>query len=330
MKTLVISGYGIRLRYRKGLILVESKDGKHEIPLFDVDQLVIATSGVWFSSKLVRKLVEHGVDLVVLDSRGLPAGRVYPPFVSRTVETRRMQYLAHNDWRGVHVIKEIVYSKLANQAGLLKRYYYYTRIQDLRDASNRISELALKVRNLEGGINDVCEKARLIEAEAAKLYWPSYALLLPRDLGFNGRDQDSSDPVNMSLNYAYGILYSECWRAIVLAGLDPYAGFLHVDRSGKPVLVFDFVESFRFIADSVLLGLFRHGWKPVISNGFLNHESRSKIIGAMNKFLDGSRIVYGDETSITLRQALKKTAYKLASFLRGESGFEGFVYRWVE
>lgn len=327
---MIISGYGIRLRYRKGLILVESKNGNQEMPLFDIDQVVIATSGVWFSSKLVRKLIENGVDLVILDSRGMPAGRVYPPYVSRTVETRRMQYLAHRDWRGVHVVKEIVYSKLANQAGLLRRYYYYTHIQDLRDASSKISELAIKARNLEGDIESVSERNRLIEAEAARLYWPSYAMLLPRDLGFNSRDQDSSDPVNMSLNYAYGILYTECWKAIVLAGLDPYAGFLHVDRSGKPVLVFDFVESFRFIADSVLLNMFRRGWRPVINNGLLDYESRSRIIDSVNRYLDESRVAYGDETSITLRQAIKKTAYRLTSFLRGESGFEGFVYRWTK
>lgn len=330
MKTLTITGYGVRLRYRKGLIVVESKNSSQEIPVFDIDQVIIATSGVWFSSKLIRKLIEQGVDVVILDSRGLPSGRVYPPYVNRTVETRRMQYLAYSDWRGVHVVKEVVCSKLANQAGLLRRYYYYTRIQDLRDASSSISELAVKARDLEGDIRSVSERARLMEAEGARVYWASYAILLPRELGFNGRDQDSDDPVNASLNYAYGILYSECWRAIVLAGLDPYAGFLHVDRSGKPVLVFDFVESFRFIADAVLLNMFRRGWRPVINNGLLDYESRARIIESMNKYLDETRVSIGDEALVTLRQAIKKTAYKLASFLRGETSFEGFVHRWMD
>lgn len=328
MRTLIISGYGVRLRYRKGLIQVESKTSKQEIPLFDIDQIIVTTSGVWLSSKLIRKLVEHGVDFIVLDSRGIPAGRLYPPYVNRTVDTRRMQYLAYKDWRGIHIVREIIYSKLANQAGLLKRYYYYTRIEELREASSKISELSIRARELDGNYEVVVEKGRLIEAEAARIYWPSYSLLLPRDLGFPGRDQDSSDPVNISLNYAYGVLYTECWRSLVLAGLDPYAGFLHVDRSGKPVLVFDFVESFRFIADSTLLNMFRHGWRPVIINGLLDYESRSRIINTMFRYLDKTQVVYGDESSVTLRQAIKKTAYMLASFLRGESNFEGFVYRW--
>ena len=34
-------------------------------------------------------------------------------------------------------------------------------------------------------------------------------------------------------------------RALVLAGLDPYAGFIHVDRPGKPSLALDLIEEFR-------------------------------------------------------------------------------------
>jgi CRISPR-associated protein Cas1 len=329
LNTLLVTGYGVRLRYRKGLVVVETRSGeKQEIPLANLDQVLIATSGVWFSSKLVRKLVEHGVDLVVLDSRGYPVGRVYPPFVNRTVETRRAQYLAYSTHRGVHVAREIVYAKLANQSSLLRKYYYYTGMQELREASSRISSIALKVRELEGTLVDLKEKLRVLEAEAARVYWSSYALLLPKELGFDGRDQDSLDPVNISLNYAYGLLYGECWKAVVLAGLDPYAGFIHEDRSGKPVLVFDFVEMFRFTADSMVLVLFRRGWKPGLSNGLLDYESRRRIIEGVTEFLDNTKTSYLDEAPVSLRQAIKKTALALASYLRGEGVFVGYVHRW--
>ena len=51
--------------------------------------------------------------------------------------------------------------------------------------------------------------------------------------------------MNALLNYGYGILYSQVWSALTLAGLEPFAGFLHVDRPGKPSLVLDFIEEFR-------------------------------------------------------------------------------------
>ncbi|MEM4717794.1 MAG: CRISPR-associated endonuclease Cas1 [Desulfurococcaceae archaeon] len=329
MNTILISGYGVRLRYRRGVLIVEPRgEDKQEVPIINVDQVVIATSGVWLSSKLVRKLVEHGVDIVFLDTRGLPIGRVYPPFVNRTVETRRSQYLAYNTHRGIHAAREIVFAKLSNQAMLLKKYYYYTEIQEIREASTRVASIAHKVRELEGSLSELKEKLRVLEAEAARIYWSGYAILLPRDLSFEGRDQDSTDPVNTSLNYAYGILYGECWKALVLAGLDPYAGFIHEDRSGKPTLVFDFVEMFRFIADASLLALFRRGWKPSVNNAILDYESRRKIVENIHSFIEKTKTTYIDEAPVNLKQVIKKVALALASYLRGEGVFEGYVHRW--
>ncbi|MEM1826360.1 MAG: CRISPR-associated endonuclease Cas1 [Desulfurococcaceae archaeon] len=329
MKTILISGYGVRLRYRKGLLIIESSRNEvREIPLHDIEQVVITTSGVWFSSKLLRVFMEQGVDFIVLDSRGYPIGRLYPPFINRTVDTRRAQYSAYGSDKCIYLIREIVYSKLVNQAGLLKKYYYYTRIDDLKKSFTKIAELAVKARYMELEFNELKERLRVIEAESARIFWSNYAMLIPRDLGFESRDQDSPDPVNLSLNYSYGILYSECWKALVLAGLDPYAGFLHEDRSGKPVLVFDFIEMFRFIADVTLLNLFRRNWKPIVINNLLDYNSRRKIIEAMNKFMEETKSCYIDENPVNLKQIIKKVALKLASHLRGESVFEGYVHRW--
>ncbi|MER3513307.1 MAG: CRISPR-associated endonuclease Cas1, partial [Chloroflexota bacterium] len=61
-------------------------------------------------------------------------------------------------------------------------------------------------------------------------------------------------------NYGYGILYGQVERALVLAGLDPYAGFIHVDRPGKPSLVLDLIEEFRqAVVDRTVLGLVNKG-----------------------------------------------------------------------
>jgi len=328
MKTLLISGYGVRLRFKKGLLIVESKNSKQEVPIADLEQVVITTSGVWLSSKVVRKLSEYGVDLVFLDSRGQPVGRVYPPFINKTVETRRSQYTSHGTSRAVYAMRELVYGKIYNQGSVLRKYYYNTRLDELREAFSKLSELAIRARHVDIPFDNAREELRKIEAEASRVYWPHYAILVPRDLGFEGRNQDSPDPVNTLLNYAYGILYSECWRALVLAGLDPYAGFLHVDRSGKPVLVFDFIEMFRFTADLTVLYLLRKGWRPSISNGLLNYESRRRVIDSLTDFLDNTKVQYIDESPVSLKQALKKTAYALASYLRGEGVFEAFTYRW--
>jgi CRISPR-associated protein Cas1 len=64
------------------------------------------------------------------------------------------------------------------------------------------------------------------------------------ELDWPGRQtQGATDPLNAALNYCYGVLYAQVERALVLAGLDPYGGFLHVDRPGKPSLTLDLIEA---------------------------------------------------------------------------------------
>ncbi len=328
MKTLVISDYGVRIRFRNGLFLVEKNGEKMEIPPLNIEQVIIATGGVMISSKAIRKMIDYGIDLVILDTWGMPIGRVYPPYISRTVETRRAQYRAYGCDRGIQVVKEIIYAKIMNQAGLLKRYYGITRDKALRDSSLQLIQLADQVYDVDDEYDNAINKLRHMEAEAARIYWSSYSLLIPRDCGFDSRDQDSTDPINTLLNYGYGLLYKDVWRALVLAGLDPYAGYMHVDRSGKPVLVYDFVEQFRQLIDFIILRIVRRGWRPMIEEGLLTLDTRRYLIRHYEEFMDSTKTRFYTEQPISIRQAMKRSAYLLASFLRGESLFRGFIWEW--
>lgn len=324
MRTLIITGYGVKIGARKGLLLITGKDLRREESLMELEQVVIASSGVSVSSKAVRMLIEHGVDLVFLDSRGYPVGRVYPPFINRTVDTRRAQYLSYYDGKRYYIARVFIESKIRNQAGLLKRYGFILGNEELRQLSREIKRL---INKMDKDSSDPIQQYRLVEAEAARYYWSGVALLVPRDLGFDRRDQDGSDPFNIVLNYGYGILYAEAWRALVLAGLDPYAGYMHVDRSGKPVLVYDYVEMYRPVIDHALLKLVRKGWRPKISGGLLDYESRSRIIKAIHSELERKTSMYGEP--VTIRQAMKRNAFTLASFIRGETPvYKGFVMDW--
>src|SRR5437763_130357 len=62
----------------------------------------------------------------------------------------------------------------------------------------------------------------------------------------------------------------------VHAGLDPFAGFLHVDRPGKPSLVLDLVEEFRQpIVDRVVIAHVNLGVAVKVVDGSLDTETRS-------------------------------------------------------
>ncbi|MCC6050833.1 MAG: CRISPR-associated endonuclease Cas1 [Thermofilum sp.] len=325
MRELVLKGYGVRVRSRRGLLVVESGEGKLEVSPSELEQVVVVSGGVSLTSSAVRLLMRHGVDLVFLDARGEPVGRLYPPFVNRTVLARRRQYEAYlSELRWV-IVGAFVEAKIRNQANLLK---YYARSRGLDELRGCAAEVEACLEKLPAALGDP-QRVMSVEAEAARAYWSGFALLVPRHLGFEGRDPETPDPVNACLNYCYRLLYSACWRALVLAGLDPYAGFLHADRSGKESLVYDYSEMFKPPAvDRMLLKLLSSGFEPRLENGLLTRDARAALVKAFREWMQ-RRVRPASGEPCTLEQAVKRWAFKLASFLRGEEReYAGFVEPW--
>ena len=79
-------------------------------------------------------------------------------------------------------------------------------------------------------------------------------------------------PVNAMLSFVYTILMHDIQSAIETVGLDPFVGFLHKDRPGRPSLALDMMEEFRpYLADRLVLSLINR--KQVNPKGFQKKES---------------------------------------------------------
>jgi len=107
---------------------------------------------------------------------------------------------------------------------------------------------------------------RTVEGRVALRYWQAYASVIPECFDFHGRmtsshQNNASDPVNLALNYAYGVLEGECRAAINTVGLEPSVGFLHETSNSqtKQSLVYDLQEPFRWIADVAVVEAFESG-----------------------------------------------------------------------
>jgi CRISPR-associated protein Cas1 len=72
---------------------------------------------------------------------------------------------------------------------------------------------------------------------------------------FRGRNRrPPTDPVNALLSLAYSLLAKDCTIAAYSVGFDPYVGFYHQPRFGRPSLALDLMEEFRpLIAESAVL-----------------------------------------------------------------------------
>ncbi len=331
MKQLYVEGYGVALRIRKGLLVITDKDGnKMEVGLADIDQVVIAGGGVSITSRVVQLLIENNIDLVFMDLHGQPMGRVYPPYVNRTVETRRRQYRAYDTEIGGYIAKEIVSAKLYNQAGHLRRIARNTGDDYYRRQAYRITGIAEEIDTLHGKPDEIRDRLRNIEARAARIYWDTLTRTIPGELGFASREtRGARDPVNMALNYTYSLLYRDAWKALVLAGLDPYAGYIHVDRSGHPTLVYDFVELFRAsLVDYPLLSAIRNRRvKLETHEDQLTYRTRRQLLEKYRESKERKATVYGEE-ALPLGKHVMREAFKLARFLRGEARYRAFREVW--
>ncbi|MEB2837273.1 MAG: CRISPR-associated endonuclease Cas1 [Desulfurococcales archaeon] len=322
-RILHVTGYGVTIGASGGSLVIRSRGSSQAVPPSDVDVVVVATSGVSVTSSAVRLMARLGVELVFLDSRGDPVAILYSSHTTRTTDTRRAQYQAIHDGRAQAIAAEIVGAKIHNQATHLRRLHRRLGASVLREAAERLASLEGEALGAPGAGGDWRRLLLEAEARAAREYWGALARILPVELGFRGRDRDSGDPVNMALNYGYGILYALAWRALVLAGLDPYAGFLHVDRSGKPVLAFDYVEMWRpVLVDAPLFEALLGGWRPPASGGRLDPEARARVARLVKARL--SRPCRGGEARLTCEEALRSYALRLARSLRASRPYEAY------
>jgi CRISPR-associated protein Cas1 len=322
----IVEGYGKTLSvYRGNLVVVYRDNGKKVrkvVNLAEVDRVIITTSGIALTSRALRLLARYGIDLVVLDPRGIPITTLTPPWITATVDSRRGQYIAYtNESLALEIAKSIACAKILNQAGYVKYLAKVLGDSGLAEESEKIFEICTYIRRVSGSLDSARKSLMAYEGTAARIYWGSIATVLPCDLGFDDRDQDGLDPVNRSLNYLYGVLYAESFKTLVRVGLDPYAGFLHADRSGNPVLVFDYVEMFRVSAvDSLLVGLFRRGFRiSTDDRGYIARESRAKLIQEFyNWFSRKARDSRGEVRK--LEEHVKSYAIKFAKFFRVREG----------
>ncbi|MEM4972055.1 MAG: CRISPR-associated endonuclease Cas1 [Sulfolobales archaeon] len=318
MRSVIISEYGTKISARRGSIVITNKDKKIRISPADIDQILITSGGASITSRAIRLAMRHGIDIVFIDARGEPWARIYHSTPTATTATRRAQYEAIYNGSAKEIAKAIIEAKLKNQAGHLKSL---RRKGYLAETPHR--EIEDLIHSLDS------ENPMKIEAEAAHIYWQSIAQAIPRDIGFQGRNHDSPDPFNMALNYGYAILYSECWRALAIAGLDPYAGYIHKDRSGKESLVYDFSEMFKPSAvDRALVELFRKGYRPKITEGFIDRKYRAELAKAITESLERIVKEEGDHNPKKLSQAIRASAMRLASSLRSGTRYKGFIEVW--
>ncbi len=273
-----------------------------------------------------------------LHVRGIALASLYAAGLTGTVLTRRAQLQAYENRCGVTLAKAFVAGKVENQANLLRYIAKYRKETDpiLHDeimltALEMLHDVLHELEQLEAEhIETLRERILSVEGRAAQRYWAMIARVIPAELAWPGREtRGAQDRLNAALNYGYGILYCQVEQALVLAGLDPYGGFLHADRPGKPSLVLDLIEEFRqTVVDRSIIGLVN---KRVAleqnEEGLLTETTRKKIAEKVLERLESSERY--EQKRQALRFILQSQARHLALFVRSErEQYTPFVAGW--
>lgn len=343
---LVIDQFGAFLgKHSERLIVTKGEEKLAQAPLIHLESVVIANQGVSLSAEAVRECTERGIPIFFISGTGTAYASLYSAGLTGTVATRRAQLEAFKSITGVQLVLGFGVGKLQNQSNLLKYMAKYRKESDpplyeeLRSCAGEVLDALIEMEGirkypefLDGSVtvNDLRQELMGLEGSAAARYWHAVKQILPAKYGFTGRTgRGATDPVNSALNYGYGILYGQVERCLVLAGLDPFGGFLHVDRPGKPSLTLDFIEEFRpVIVDRVVFGLANKGVSfEQDENKSLTKETRRMLAEKVNERLDAEAAYEGKQHS--LRAIMQMQARHLATFLRGERPlYAPFVMTW--
>ncbi|MCK6579481.1 MAG: CRISPR-associated endonuclease Cas1 [Anaerolineae bacterium] len=323
---LIADSFGSHIgKYSERLKITRNGETLAQAPLLHLQSLHITSRGISISADALEACCERGIPVHFLDSQGSPYANIYAAALTGTVRTRREQLRAYDDERGALLGVAIARGKIENARITLKYFAKSRRDTEqgaaLLEAENDLIEPLAALDRLDRlHIDDLRPHILAVEGRAARCYWDAVGHILPTEYGWTGRTtRGATDPVNSLLNYGYGILYSQIERALVLAGLDPFAGFVHADRPGKPSLVLDLIEEFRqTVVDRVVVGLVsRRFGVEQDEHGRLTEDVRRKYAEHILDHLESKVKVQGERC--TLRHVIQTQARHLASALRGES-----------
>jgi CRISPR-associated protein Cas1 len=243
---IILDSHGSYLGMEKGAFTVKDKEGNiQRYPLFEKEiGEVILKSGNMVSTGALASLGFWDVDVLIMTQRGRPVAMLKGLDDDSHVKTRICQYEALKDGRVFEIAKQFVKCKIEGQNIILKKYGLKT------DNSIKLRINALETEDLK----TLRRKLMQIEAKFSQFYFKQILQLIPEKIRpERRRGFKAYDGVNNLFNLGYELLAWKVHKALINAKLEPYLGFLHSEQFGKPSLVCDFQELYRYLIDDFVI-----------------------------------------------------------------------------
>jgi CRISPR-associated protein Cas1 len=328
---LYVQTSGTRIGRRGDELHIEPRDGEKLTARFgDISQVVLF-GHVQITTQALHELFDRGIATCFLSAggwfHGLARGMDH-----KNVELRRRQFAMAADpaWC-LTMARRLVAAKIRNCRTLARR-----------NAEALTPGVADRLRDLAAVTDETGSLESLlgIEGTAARLYFGEYGRMVrpPAKEGapagmtfdFDGRNRrPPRDPVNALLSLGYALLTKDVTIKLLAVGFDPYLGFYHQPRYGRPALALDIMEEFRpLIVDSAVLTAINTG---VIQAGdfirrggavALTQAARARFISAYERRMDeeithplfGYRVSYRRILEVQIRLLARHLGGELAEY----------------
>ncbi|MDE0525826.1 MAG: CRISPR-associated endonuclease Cas1 [Thaumarchaeota archaeon] len=314
-----VQDQGARVSKSGDCIHVKTADETRKIRLIDVSELTVF-GNVQITTQTIRELCGRDIPVCYMTYGGWFVGMTRG-LASKNVGLRIGQHQAYSKISSrMAIAREIVSGKIKNSITMLRRNHGSPPARKIAEMEG-FAQRALAARQYDALLG--------IEGMAARLYFSEFSGMLKSDsaaFDFEGRNRrPPKDPVNAMLSFLYAMLTRQATVTASKVGLDPYLGYLHMPKHGKPALALDLIEEFRpLVADSTCLTLVNTGEiseSDVVQSDFgvaLTAEGRRTVIRAYERRMDASvmhpLLGYG----ASYRRILETQARLLSRHILGE------------
>lgn len=325
-----LNTYGTYLHVKDEMfeIRVPVKDGEPEkkhIAAHKISSIIMSTSAA-LSTDAVRLALTNNIDIIFTQADGHPMGRIWHSKLGSTTKIRKRQLEASLGTEAVNFTKLWIGEKINNQTEFIKdlKKHRPQLAVYLDDKIERLQNLSVSLGKLTAiKIEEIADTVRGLEGTAGRLYFETINYVIPGQYQFHGRSmRPAKDPYNAFLNYGFGILYARVEKCLMIAGLDPYVGFLHRDDYNQKSMVFDFIEPYRIFVETVVFRLFsakkvNKAHTDEITNGItLNKEGKELLVTALNGYMESETIRYKGRNQ-TRANAMQQDTHGFANGLIG-------------
>jgi CRISPR-associated protein Cas1 len=335
-RPLYLNTPGYRVGCKDEVLTVKDKDKLiDEVRMRDVSHVALF-GNIQISTQAIQSLCEQEIPVTYFSMGGWFYG-ITRGHALKNVFLRMEQFrLAREEKTCLSLAQQFVHGKVRNHRTLLMRNHLEPP-EAIIGKLKRASEDALKANSIEELLG--------IEGAAASQYFQQFGGMVKVEddlpglgltsentkqrmfnFNFNHRNRrPPTDPVNAMLSLAYSMLAKDCTLAALAVGFDPYLGFYHQPRFGRPALGLDLMEEFRpLIAESTVLNC--------INNRVVTDKDFVKAGQAVNLTAPGRKRFFQTyeqrmsslithplfDYKVSYRRALELQARLLAKTLTGE------------